>query len=101
MKNMRYSFFFFSKKPKQSPWKVPDADQKKLFNDVRLPCPHIIYYKIYSIFQYKTILRTKLNARNLNISATYQLEPAKYGSEPHNKTILNHYLVKKKSKLKE
>jgi len=65
-----------SKKPKQSPWKAPDADQKKLFND------------------YKTILRTKLNARNLNISATYQLEPTKYGSQTVDKSILNHYLIK-------
>ncbi|UJR37255.1 hypothetical protein I4U23_029964 [Adineta vaga] len=65
-----------SKKPKQSPWKVPDADQKKLFND------------------YKTILRAKLNARHQNISATYQLEPVKYGSQTVEKSILHHFLIK-------
>jgi len=65
-----------SKKPKQSPWKVPDADQKKLFND------------------YKAILRTKIIAKNQNLSATYQLEPAKYGSQEVDKSILHHYLIK-------
>ncbi|CAF0994349.1 unnamed protein product [Adineta ricciae] len=65
-----------AKKPKQSPWKVPDADQKKLFND------------------YKAILRTKLTARVQNISATYQLEPAKYGLQTIEKTVLHHFLIK-------
>lgn len=37
--------FLFSKKPKKSPWKVPDADQKKLFNDVSKPSNFSIYYR--------------------------------------------------------
>ncbi|CAF2460278.1 unnamed protein product [Rotaria sp. Silwood2] len=62
--------------PKTNPWTVPNADQKKLFND------------------YKAILRKKLIARKHNISATYQLESAKYGSQELDKTTLHHYLIK-------
>ncbi|CAF0735670.1 unnamed protein product [Rotaria sordida] len=65
-----------SGKPKTGSWTVPNADQKKLFND------------------YKAILRTKLLARKHNISATYQLEPAKHGSQELDKTNLHHYLIK-------
>ncbi|CAF0774493.1 unnamed protein product [Rotaria sp. Silwood1] len=65
-----------SSKPKTNHWTVPNADQKKIFND------------------YKAILRKKLIARKHNISATYQLEPAKYGSQDLGKTILHHYLIK-------
>lgn len=64
------------KKSEGAGWKEPNAEQKKLFND------------------YKTILRTKLNARHQNISATYPLEPAKHGSQIIGKSVLHHYLIK-------
>ena len=34
-------FSFSSKKPKKNPWSIPNADQKKLFNDVRLSSSHL------------------------------------------------------------
>ena len=40
---------FFSKKPKESPWKIPDADQKKLFNDVRY---NYSFVSIYNLFYF-------------------------------------------------
>jgi len=64
------------KKNEAAAWKNPNADQKKLFND------------------YKAILRTKLLARQQNVSATYPLEPAKHGSQTIGKSVLHHYLIK-------
>lgn len=64
------------KKTESAGWKAPNAEQKKLFND------------------YKAILRTKLIARQQNISATYPLEPAKHGSQIIGKSVLHHYLIK-------
>ncbi|CAF3248028.1 unnamed protein product [Rotaria socialis] len=61
---------------KSNSWAVPNAAQKKVFND------------------YKAILRAQLLARKHDISATYVLEPAKYGSQEADKTILHHYLIK-------
>ncbi|CAF5202701.1 unnamed protein product, partial [Rotaria magnacalcarata] len=61
---------------KSNSWTVPNAAQKKVFND------------------YKAILRAQLLARKHDISATYVLEPAKYGSQEVDKTILHHYLIK-------
>jgi hypothetical protein len=55
----------------------------------------LFLYVIHFTFKYKSILRTKITARKLNMTSTYQLQPAKYGSQIVNKNTLHHYLVNK------
>ena len=88
---------FFSKKSKRSSWKIPNADQKNLFNDVRNINVFffIFIYNSFYFSKYKTVLRTKITAHNPNITGTYQLEPVKYSSQIVENYILRHYLVNK------